>query len=47
MRHFIFSLIFGAITMYFYTFHWNDVMSVKQHFDSWLDGAVEDTQKYN
>jgi hypothetical protein len=46
MRHFVYGLIFGACSMYFYTFHWNDVVFVKGHFDSWREDAVEETKKY-
>lgn len=46
MRHFVYGLIFGAAAMYFYTFHWGEVVFLKGYFDSGRDWAVEETRKY-
>ncbi|MGH7819573.1 MAG: hypothetical protein ACREQ9_07365 [Candidatus Binatia bacterium] len=47
MRNFIYGLVFGALAMYFYTFHWHQVEFVKAYFDTWRDDAVRETSKYN
>jgi hypothetical protein len=46
MRNFFWGLVFGAFAMYYYHYHWSEIVAAKQSLDTWRDGAVDSTSNY-